>query len=168
MGPGLWSSRSSPCRRSSAAGGCRASSTARSSGCGDASPTGNGNRYGCRRRVPSRSRNDESSYGVQRQRTDGFLPRTGRVLASRACLRLIHRLAFPRMLDWNQCPAVERNPEKVSGAWVFRGTRVPVQALFANLEEGARLDDFLEWFPGVSREQAEAVLKHAEQSLAVA
>ncbi len=72
------------------------------------------------------------------------------------------------MLDWNQCPAVERNPEKVSGAWVFRGTRVPVQALFANLEEGARLDDFLEWFPGVSREQAEAVLKHAEQSLAVA
>ena len=72
------------------------------------------------------------------------------------------------MLDWNQCPAVERNPEKVSGAWVFRGTRVPAQALFANLEEGARLDDFLEWFPGVSREQAEAVLKHAEQSLAVA
>lgn len=72
------------------------------------------------------------------------------------------------MLDWNRCPAVERAPEKVSGAWVFRGTRVPVQALFANLEEGARLDDFLEWFPGVSREQAEAVLKHAEQSLAVA
>jgi uncharacterized protein (DUF433 family) len=72
------------------------------------------------------------------------------------------------MLDWNQCSAVERTPEKVSGAWVFRGTRVPVQALFANLEEGARLDDFLEWFPGVSREQAEAVLKHAEQSLAVA
>jgi uncharacterized protein (DUF433 family) len=72
------------------------------------------------------------------------------------------------MLDWNQCSAVERDPEKVSGAWVFRGTRVPVQALFANLEEGARLDDFLEWFPGVSREQAEAVLKHAEQSLEVA
>ena len=71
------------------------------------------------------------------------------------------------MLDWNQCSAVERTPEKVSGAWVFRGTRVPVQALFANLEEGARVDDFLEWFPGVSREEAEAVLKHAEQSLAV-
>jgi uncharacterized protein (DUF433 family) len=45
---------------------------------------------------------------------------------------------------------------------------VPVQALFANLEDGARVDDFLEWFPGVSREQVEAVLKHAEQSLAVA
>lgn len=72
------------------------------------------------------------------------------------------------MLDWNQCTAVERTPEKVSGAWIFRGTRVPVQALFANLEEGARLDDFLAWFPGVTREQAEAVLKHAEQSLAVA
>lgn len=63
---------------------------------------------------------------------------------------------------------MERDPEKVSGAWIFRGTRVPVQALFANLEDGARLDDFLEWFPGVTREQAEAVLKHAEQSLAVA
>lgn len=72
------------------------------------------------------------------------------------------------MLDWNQCSAVERSAGKVSGAWVFQGTRVPVQALFANLEAGARLDDFLEWFPGVSREQAEAVLKHAEQSLAVA
>jgi uncharacterized protein (DUF433 family) len=72
------------------------------------------------------------------------------------------------VLDWSQCPAVERDPEKVSGAWTFRGTRVPVQALFANLEDGARLDDFLEWFPGVTRDQAEAVLKHAEQSLAVA
>jgi uncharacterized protein (DUF433 family) len=72
------------------------------------------------------------------------------------------------MLDWNQCRAVERVPEKVGGAWVFTGTRVPVQALFANLEDGARVDDFLEWFPGVTREQVEAVLKHAEQSLAVA
>lgn len=72
------------------------------------------------------------------------------------------------MLDWNQCPAVERAPGKVSGAWVFSGTRVPVQALFANLEDGARVDDFLEWFPGVTHEQVEAVLKHAEQSLVVA
>jgi uncharacterized protein (DUF433 family) len=72
------------------------------------------------------------------------------------------------VLDWNQCPAVERAPGKVSGAWVFTGTRIPVQALFANLEDGARVDDFLEWFPGVTREQVEAVLKHAEQSLAVA
>jgi uncharacterized protein (DUF433 family) len=71
------------------------------------------------------------------------------------------------MLDWNQCPAVERTPEKVSGAWVFGGTRVPVQALFANLADDARMEDFLVWFPGVTREQVEAVLKHAEQSLAV-
>ena len=72
------------------------------------------------------------------------------------------------MLDWSQCAAVERTPGKVSGAWVFRGTRVPVKALFENLEDGAREDDFLEWFPGVEREQAEAVLRHAEASLAAA
>ena len=70
------------------------------------------------------------------------------------------------MLDWSNCPAVERNPETVSGAWVFRGTRVPVQSLFANLEDGARIDDFLEWFPGVTRTQVEAVLRHAEQTSA--
>ena len=72
------------------------------------------------------------------------------------------------MLDWSSCTAVERNPERVSGAWVFKGTRVPVKALFENLEHGARVDDFLEWFPGVTREQVEAVLEHAERSLAVA
>lgn len=72
------------------------------------------------------------------------------------------------MLNWSQCPAVERHPEKVSGAWVFRGTRVPVRALFENLEAGARVDEFLEWFPGVARDQVEAVLEHAERSLAVA
>ncbi|HZF11525.1 MAG TPA: DUF433 domain-containing protein [Thermoanaerobaculia bacterium] len=64
------------------------------------------------------------------------------------------------MLDWSQCPAVERRPDRVSGAWVFRGTRVPVTALFENLESGASLEEFLDWFPGVSREQAEAVLEH--------
>jgi uncharacterized protein (DUF433 family) len=72
------------------------------------------------------------------------------------------------MLDWTQCPAVERHPGKVSGAWLFKGTRVPVKALFENLESGARIDDFLEWFPGVAREQVEAVLAHAERSLEVA
>lgn len=69
------------------------------------------------------------------------------------------------MIDWNQCPTVERVPGRVSGAWVFKGTRVPVKALFENLEDGARIDDFLAWFPGVTREQAEAVLEHAERSL---
>jgi uncharacterized protein (DUF433 family) len=69
------------------------------------------------------------------------------------------------MLDWRECPAVERAPERVSGAWVFTGTRVPVHALFENLAEGASLDDFLQWFPGVTRDQAVAVLAHAEYSL---
>ena len=72
------------------------------------------------------------------------------------------------MLDWSQCPAVERVHEKVSGAWVFKGTRVPVKALFENLESGARVDDFLLWFPGVSRSQIESVLAHTERSLNVA
>jgi len=70
------------------------------------------------------------------------------------------------MLDWSQCTAVERTPGKVSGAWVFRGTRVPVRALFENLEGGARIEDFLEWFPGVTREQVLAVLRYAEETLA--
>ena len=72
------------------------------------------------------------------------------------------------MLDWSQCAAVERTPAKVSGAWIFKGTRVPVKALFVNLEDGARVEEFLEWFPGVTREQVEAVLRYAEQSLAAA
>jgi len=62
------------------------------------------------------------------------------------------------MLDWNQCAAVERHPEVVSGAWVFKGTRVPVTALFENIEDGACVDDFIAWFPGVTRSQVEAVL----------
>ncbi|MDY7015606.1 MAG: DUF433 domain-containing protein, partial [Cyanobacteriota bacterium] len=45
---------------------------------------------------------------------------------------------------------IERHPTKVSGAWVFRGTRVPVAALFENLKDGASVDQFLEWFPGVT------------------
>ena len=72
------------------------------------------------------------------------------------------------MLDWSECPAVERVTGKVSGAWLFKGTRVPVAALFENLEDGATVDDLLAWFPGVTRSQAEAVLEHAERSLAVA
>jgi uncharacterized protein (DUF433 family) len=52
------------------------------------------------------------------------------------------------MATWEDCGAVERHPNKVSGAWVFRGTRVPVAALFENLRDGASVDDFLTWFPG--------------------
>lgn len=69
------------------------------------------------------------------------------------------------MLDWSNCLVVERTSGVVGGAWVFKGTRVPVRALFENLEGGARVDDFLQWFPGVTREQVEGVLAHAERSL---
>ena len=69
------------------------------------------------------------------------------------------------MLDWRNCPGVERVPGKVSGAWVFKGTRVPVRAIFEKLESGATVAEFLDWFPGVTREQAEAVLEHARKSL---
>ncbi len=71
------------------------------------------------------------------------------------------------MIDWNTCPAVEQVPGKVSGAWVFRGTRVPVRALFENLGDGASIDDFLEWFPGVAGAQVDAVLRYASASLGV-
>jgi uncharacterized protein (DUF433 family) len=70
------------------------------------------------------------------------------------------------MLDWKDRAAVKRVPGRVSGAWVFIGTRVPVRALFENIEAGATVDKFLEWFPGVSREQANAVLEQAEKSRA--
>jgi uncharacterized protein (DUF433 family) len=66
---------------------------------------------------------------------------------------------------WKSCDAVERSVGKVSGAWVFRGTRVPVSALFENLIDGASVDDFLEWFPGVKKSQVEAVLEHESKAL---
>jgi len=71
------------------------------------------------------------------------------------------------MLDWSSCSAVERNPERVSGGWVFCGTRIPVSALFENLEDGVQISEFVEWFPGVTIEQARAVLDHATKSLTV-
>ncbi|MFY9692727.1 MAG: DUF433 domain-containing protein [Xanthobacteraceae bacterium] len=69
------------------------------------------------------------------------------------------------MLDWSTCAAVERSPGKGGGEWLFKHSRVPVRALFENIEGDARIDEFLEWFPGVTREQVELVLRHAEQSL---
>lgn len=68
------------------------------------------------------------------------------------------------MIDWSSCPAVERDPERASGAWVFRDTRVPVAALFENLEDGAQVTQFVEWFPGVSIDQVRTVLDHAARS----
>jgi uncharacterized protein (DUF433 family) len=67
-------------------------------------------------------------------------------------------------LDWSQCSAVESIPGKVSGAWVFRGTRMPVQTVFANLQAGANIDEIMEWFD-VTREEVLAVLEFVVSSL---
>ena len=67
------------------------------------------------------------------------------------------------MIDWSTCPAVESRPGVYSGAWVFCGTRVPVAALFENLEGGASVSDFVDWFPGVTLDQVKNVLEHAAQ-----
>lgn len=69
-------------------------------------------------------------------------------------------------LDWLQCPAVESIPGKVSGAWVFRGTRMPVATVFENLEAGATIEEIMEWFD-LTREQVTAVLDFAARSLEV-
>lgn len=68
-------------------------------------------------------------------------------------------------LDWSQCPAVEHVPGKVSGAWTFRGTRMPVATVFENLAAGASIDEIMAWFD-VSREQIVAVLEFVAHSLA--
>ena len=53
------------------------------------------------------------------------------------------------MSRWASCEAVESHPEKLGGALIFRGTRVPVSALFENIKDGASVSEFLEWFPGL-------------------
>ena len=63
-------------------------------------------------------------------------------------------------LGWTGCIAVEREPQRVSGVWVFHGTRIPVAALFENLEDGMSLAEFVELFPGVTQEQSRLVLEH--------
>ena len=67
-------------------------------------------------------------------------------------------------LDWSQCPTVESIPGKVGGAWVFRGTRMPVATVFENLEAGASIEEIVEWFD-VTPEQIQAVLEFAAHSL---
>jgi len=64
------------------------------------------------------------------------------------------------MIDWSSCPSVELNPDLLSGTWVFRGTRVPVVALFENLEGGVSINGFIELFPSVDLAHARSVLKH--------
>jgi len=68
-------------------------------------------------------------------------------------------------LDWSKCLAVESVPGKVSGAWVFRGTRIPVATVFENLEDGLTIDEIVQMFDGLTREQAQAVLDFAAHSL---
>ena len=77
----------------------------------------------------------------------------------------IKRRSTMALLDWSQCPAVESVPGKMSGAWVLKGTRMPVSAIFENLEAGANLDDILEWFDGLDREQVQEVIEFAARSL---
>jgi uncharacterized protein (DUF433 family) len=67
-------------------------------------------------------------------------------------------------LDWTKCAAVESVPGKVSGAWVFRGTRLPVATIFENLEDGLSIEEIMEQFD-VTREQVTAVLDFATRSL---
>lgn len=69
------------------------------------------------------------------------------------------------MNGWDDCEAVQRDPPTLSGAWVFRDTRVPLAALFENLRDGATVDQFLAWFPGVTRDQVDAVLSHEAAGL---
>ena len=68
-------------------------------------------------------------------------------------------------LDWSQCSAVESIPGKVSGAWVLKGTRMPVSAIFENLEAGASVDDIMQWYDGLNRDQVKAVIEIAVRSL---
>lgn len=75
------------------------------------------------------------------------------------------RLQNMATLDWSQCTAVESVPGKVSGAWVLKGTRMPVSAIFENLEAGASLDDIMQWYEGLNREQVKAVIEFAVRSL---
>ena len=72
------------------------------------------------------------------------------------------------MTNWNTCPAVERVPGRVSGAWVFSGTRIPLFALYENLASGATIGEFVEWFPGVDEWQVRAVLEHEAKALRAA
>ncbi len=68
-------------------------------------------------------------------------------------------------MDGDRCTTIDRNPGKLGGAWCFRGTRLPVAALFEHLDQGSTIDEFLEWFPSVSREQLHHVLAFAQSSL---
>ena len=69
------------------------------------------------------------------------------------------------MSHWEHCDAIERHPEKVSGAWIFKNTRLPVATLFEALKKSTTIDQFLDDFEGVTRQQVDAVLDHLIQNL---
>ena len=68
-------------------------------------------------------------------------------------------------MDWSLCSAVDRSPGKLGGVWCFRGTRLPVTALFEYIDQGSSIDEFVKAFPAVSREQIHLVLAFAKDSL---
>jgi uncharacterized protein (DUF433 family) len=65
-------------------------------------------------------------------------------------------------IDWTNCSEVESVPDVMSGAWVLRGTRMPVSGVLENMQAGASIDDIMEWFDGLDRAQVEAVVEFAE------
>ena len=68
-------------------------------------------------------------------------------------------------LDWSHCAAVESVPGKMSGAWVLKNTRMPVAMIFESLERGASLDNIMDWYDGLDRDQVRAVIEFAARSL---
>ena len=92
-----------------------------------------------------------------------MLRRSGRQMAAPASAATSSATLLS-MIDWSSCEAAERDPDRVGSAWLFRGTRICLAALFENLEDGASVDQFAEWFPGVTIEQIRAVLEHAARS----
>jgi uncharacterized protein (DUF433 family) len=68
-------------------------------------------------------------------------------------------------LDWSQCAAVESIPGKLGGAWVFRGTRIPVSAVFENMEDGLTISEIVALYEGLTLENVHAVLDFACRSL---
>ena len=67
-------------------------------------------------------------------------------------------------LDWSRCPAVESVAGKFGGAWMLRGTRMPVAVLLENLDAGAAIDNIMKWFDGLNREQVQAVMDFRRQT----
>ena len=68
-------------------------------------------------------------------------------------------------MDWSRCSAVDKNPAKLGGVWCFRNTRVQAASLFEHIDKGSTVDEFLAWFPSVTREQVHEVLAFAQNSL---